>query len=732
MALSDEAAMQFGAPQGGSGGRPLSDEAAMAYARPNSPEKLRIPRDEGSFTGAVLHGASFGLSDELEAGLVSPVMYGIDKLTGRAPKDAKLGDYYDANLENIRGGLENYRKEHPVANMGGEVLGGLMDFNPEAAVGTVAKGFWPAVKTGAATGGAMGAASGAGNSEGGAWNRMKGALIGGTAGAGVGAGAPVLIPWLIGAVREAPSILSRAVAPWTKDLDNFISETAGRVLNETAGPAGAKFETAPLPGMRPTTGQATDNPGLKFLERSVEQSGPAQATAAAEARTANNQAMHDAIREVGDVEADASKSMAEAIEKAARAAKTSTRAAWKAAGVDETTGVSGTQLGEHVGDFVNGLSIAKRKDIPADVLDTVRQLADQGTTNLGEVQDLRSSVLGLLRAAARGGNESQAGTLGGLADTISDFVDNIPMPAEAQKAYETARAATKYMKEQFTQPKGVRNTLGTDRFGEDRVPVSAVADTFIRSGKGSPEALDAYLNAVDSQLKTAARPGQTAAERVAAVNEAKLAVEEGYQAARDAFAQRFLAKVSTTDRDQIGGAIVSAAQVTKFLAAHDHVVQSRLFDDAQRDLIRRIAQAADMSQRVARAGAKGGSDTYGKLSANTFLDVLIGNGASKLLPAVGTLAGHSVGGPVGAAAGFAASLKGGEKMTEALYGATRDKVIALVHEAIADPALAKTLMMQATKQNALKVPAQQRRFIYSILGYEAVKPGIDAVAQGQR
>src|SRR4051812_6732991 len=71
-------------------------------------DKLGIPKAEGSFLGAVAHGGSFGLSDEIEAGLSAPLQYGIDTLTGKKPADAKLGDYYDANLENIRQGQKDY------------------------------------------------------------------------------------------------------------------------------------------------------------------------------------------------------------------------------------------------------------------------------------------------------------------------------------------------------------------------------------------------------------------------------------------------------------------------------------------------------------------------------------------------------------------------------------------------------------------------------------------------
>jgi hypothetical protein len=297
------------------------------------------------------------------------------------------------------------------------------------------------------------------------------------------------------------------------------------------------------------------------------------------------------------------------------------------------------------------------------------------------------------------------------------------MPGEAKGAYDAARAATKEMKGTFEGSKAIRNVLGVDRFGEDKTPLTAVADTYIRSGKGAPEAFDAYLDALDSQLKSAARPGQTAADRIAAVNEAKGAVEEGYQAARDAFAQRFLDKVQTTVPDQAGSPFVSASKISNFVDDHQHIINSRIFSDDQRDLIQRISSAADMAQRTARAGARGGSDTFAKLQGKTFLDELIGPGAAKLvtwgskvLPAAGAAIGHQVGGLEGAAIGAGIGQYGASKIQSALYEATRDKVVDLVTEAMNNPELAKTLMQTASKDAALKIPPIQRKLIYSILG----------------
>lgn len=709
---------------------PPTNPFAKYVAPPKDAAALGIPAYHGDFMGAVIHGGSFGLSDEIGAGLSAPVQYGIDKLTGKAPADAKLGDYYDANLSNIRKGQEEYAKEHPVLNAVGDVLGSAMDLNPAAAGAAVASGAKAVAAQGAKVGAAMGAATGFGEGEGGLKNRLIGATESGVAGAAVGAATP----YVIGGAAKVGRMIQDAVAPWNSDLDTFISKTVGNVLNKAAGDGGAVFQDAPVPGMKPTIGQATNNPGLQYLERSIEQGSPAGAAASAEARTGNNQAIETAIGKVGNLDTDAPKSMSDAVEKASNAAKANTRAAWKAAGVDETTGVSADQLQTHVQGYIDGLSVAARQEVDPKLLNTLDILAKQGTTNLGEVQDWRSSVLGQLRMAARAGDDNKARILGGLADNISGFIDNIPIPDEAMGAYNAARAATKQSKETFNTPKSIRNVLGVDRFGDDKVPLSAVADTYIRSGKGAPEAFDAYLDAVDSHLRSAARPGQTAPERVAAVNQAKADVEEGYQAARDAFAQRFLKQVQTTVPDQEGSPFISASYVKDFVDGHRHIIDSRIFSDDQRDLIQRISDAADMAQRTARAGARGGSDTFAKLQGKTFLDELIGPGAAKLvqastlaLPTATAAIGAKIAGPYGATAGAAIGTYGATKIQNALYGATREKVVNLLTEAMNNPELAKTLMQTASKDGALKIPADQRRIIYSLLGVTMAKDAVPAV-----
>lgn len=799
---------------------------------------LETPTTTGDFKSAMLHGASFGLSDEIEAGIAAPLMYGVDKLTGKHP-EATLGDYYDTNLAGIRGGLDTYAKEHPVANAAGEGAGGLVDFNPEAAVGTLASGLRQTMTQGAKVGGAIGAATGFGNAAGGTENRLKGSIEGGAGGILAGATAPVVIPWAIGAGRDFTKMISNAIAPWSSSLDDFISTTAGKVLNEAAGPGGAQFADAPLHGMAPTTGQATDNPGLKWLERSVEQSTPNAAAASAEARTANNQAITHAIGQLGDLNSEPATAMRGAVVNSQPSGSAAdqvldltrqhlgvngfydtsqalnTARKTQSAPLYEEAMNNGPVISDRVNEFLNdpilkqglgqGMQIQRLESLakgekfdPKDYGITAfndagdpiisgvpnMRLLDAGKKGLDNiVEQYRNPVTGKLaldqygnavnqvraqyvtaldeanpaykaaRAAWSGPSQSldalnagrnifnpdseltaqkiaslSPGDLDyhniGVMRAIEDVANNSPNPQAALNSLLAKPNVRQKLSAAFGSPEGfdefqqkaanilnpqpdIGKAIATDKAGAFTLPDSGVADQFIRTGKGAPEALEAYLNAVGDN-------------------------PEGLQAARDAFAQKFLDQVQTTITDQSGGHVISASKVSNFLDNYDHVVQSKLFDPSQRDLIQRISDAADMSQRTARAGAPGGSDTYAKISGKTFLDVLIGPGASKLLPAAGAIIGAHTGGPVGAAAGFAAASMGENKLENLLYGATREKVVNLVHEAMSNPALAKTLMTQASAKSALQIPAPQRRLIYSLLGYQMGKPAISAIEpQGQ-
>jgi hypothetical protein len=828
-------------------------------------DKLGIPKYKSGLSDTLLKGATFGLNDEIGAGLSAPLQYGIDKLTGKVPADATLGDYYRANLSNIREGEAGYEKENPVSSFAGEAAGGLMDFNPAAAaktIGTVGEGigailtkteqeaakkaaFKTAVKQGAAAGGVYGGVSGFGNAEGGVENRAVGTAFGTGIGAGLGAGTIAAMPWLVNAGRGVSEMVANSIAPWSSNLDTFINQTAGKVLNKAAGEGPAIFRDAPLPEMALTTGQSTNNPGLQYLEKSSEMGSPQGSSLSANARTGNNQAVRTAIGDVGDLNADAPGQMRNALvasqpEQApqdqvigmlrdhlgdasfydtGQALNTARKA--KSAPLYDKAMNAGPVIDDRVNQFLadpilkqgigQGMQIQRLEALadnkPFDPKDygvtgfdpagdpiiggvPNMRLLDAGKKGLDAiVEGYRNPITGKLnldqygnavnsvrakyvqaldaanpdyaaaRAAWAGPSQSldalnagrnifkpdaeltaqriaslSPGDLDfhniGVLRAIEDVTNNSPNGAAALNNMLSKPSVQEKLSAAFKSPEGfadfrdraadILNPQGDiaaatakDAAGNFKLPQSAVADQFIHSKKGAPEAFNAYLNAVGDN-------------------------PEGLQAARDAFAQKFLEKVQTNSLDQADGRIVSASGIRDFLDDYGHVVNSRLFDDTQRDLINRIGQAADMSQATVRSGAKGGPDTYAKMAAKsytdlsddkTFLDVLIGPKASKFtgalglaVPAVSTLIGAHLAGGEGAVVGSTLgglAVNGMGRLLKSMYAAPRAQVADLVQKALADPALAKTLMTQASNKAALQIPSTQRRLIYGVLGADA-------------
>jgi hypothetical protein len=256
-----------------------------------------------------------------------------------------------------------------------------------------------------------------------------------------------------------------------------------------------------------------------------------------------------------------------------------------------------------------------------------------------------------------------------------------------------------------------------DRAGNFKLPGSGVADQFIRTGKGAPEAFKSYLDAIST--KDAA--GKVTYD------------PDGLKAAQDAFTQKFLSSVTNSGVDANGQQLVSPAKMQKFLGDYGHVINSPAFTSDQRSLIQRIAQATKMASRTANARPPGGgSDTFQKLQGDKFIDALVGPGAAKLTGVVSKVGGAAMGaleeGKMGAVMGF----MGGEKaagLLNDLYKAPRDKVVGLITEAMHDPDLAKTLMMKASNTNFKLLPAPKRAKLLGVIGAQASVPAAQSLTE---
>lgn len=666
----------------------------------------------------------FGFTDDLGTKLPfgSKVM-----AAGRATGDAianaiqgkslAFGQSYDNALSNIDQQAAAYEAQNPgmskLSRLGSFAVmppaGKLADVVGEAApaISAIAPTFGQIVGNGAKAGAILGGAQGAGDARG----DLQSALYGGAAGAAMGGAVGAAIPAILSGIPTAYNAAKNIFYPVKQalgDTTGMAEQTAGKILNEAAGSSIPMPET-PLPGMRVPTGQATNNPGLMALQQGLPAT-PQYAAALSDAQAANNGAIHGAIGQLGDLNAahEAPSVLANSLETARDAARASVQSAWKAAGIDEaTTQIPTHPLKQALSDYVGSLEPIERSALPADAINAISDLGD--TTTLKSVQAIRSVLGGQQAQAARAGDANTARIIGGAANSLESFIEDpiaSNIPQQALDAYNAARAATKDFHQTFSMPAPVRNVLGVDRFGADKVPLSATADQFIKTGKGASEALQSYLTAI-----------RGAAPEVQ---------DQAKDALRSSFAQKFLDVATSYGKDASGNNNVTQAGVQKAIDQYGHVINSGLYTPEQRAIFTKIGDAVDMISR--KSAGVTGSNTFEKLSSNSWLNAILDkraaaavNMVSKAGPSVGAGAGAFAFGPIGAAGGSAV----GDMAKGAVLGkfdAVRETAFDLLREASLDPALAKALMMKAT-DGSLKVvsPAVRQSILGLLAGPQAAR-----------
>jgi hypothetical protein len=512
--------------------------------------------------------------------------------------------------------------------------------------------------------------------------RAVGSVVGGVAG-------PVGAVGLVNGVRSGFKGIRDAAAAFTGAGPD---QTVGKMLAEAAGGKVPATAEAPLPGMKPSLGQASGDQGLLHLERSVEQASPEAARLSAEARTVSNKAISDAIDQIGAAGGTPSETMLNRLDTAQKEAKRATSRLWKAAGVDESSVLPKDILQTRVDEYLGTLTTANRKNIPQDLLNTLKEIPVEKAT-LREIQDWRSNIGGEASTAFRAGQNVKGGVIADLQRVVADYLDEMPqmgggLSGEQLSNYNAARRATSEMKQRFNERGSpVVTALSPKEFGA--AAESNAANLFIkpRTSAGAPEAFSAYLKAVGKD-------------------------PEAYQAVRDAFAQKFRAAIEGIP-DASGQPTIKAAAVSKFMDNFDHIIQSDVFTPDQRKLLSSIDDAANMTARTARGGAPGGPDTFAKFSGKNWVDAMIGAGAKKVASVVGAAGGAALGGgnPYAAAVGAYSA----PKVMETMLAANKEATMKLLTQAIYDPDLAKTLMTPATKVSAAKIPLPMQARIFSIL-----------------
>ena len=249
-------------------------------------------------------------TDKMSMGdyLVSNLPFGKDvgavgaaagKATAQLLKGEKPTWDWSDERQTIADQQAQYEKEHPVASKVADVAGAAMAAPAtEAEIPATMLGrMVSAGKSGAIMGGAYGASEGDTLSQ-----RAENAGVGATLGEATGAAA---VPALEKVAAPAVGWIGDKVSGAWRPFTNAGREAnVGKILNDvtSAGGQTPTFETAPLPGMTPTTGQATNNQGLLWLERGLQGKNADAGALATEAKTNNNQAITSAIKSLGNTE----------------------------------------------------------------------------------------------------------------------------------------------------------------------------------------------------------------------------------------------------------------------------------------------------------------------------------------------------------------------------------------------------------------------------------------------
>lgn len=345
-----------------------------------------------------------------------------------------------------------------------------------------------------------------------------------------------------GAVARAPAAALggiRRVAESAKPAARMLTEggreqIVGNILREASGTdTPPPIAPAPIAGIQNTLGQATDNPGLLQLEKTIAMGSPENTgmfkQRLQESHGAARRAVEDlrgggspeAIRQTADDAAQMAQRLVDdatarsstgmtpgtasdvargRLEGARESFRGRRREAWRQVenfGDDAMMDVDPLRTAI-AGDLQRLGRFFDQKAVPGDVEQALRTLGERNT--LSSLQDLRSEMGDLARTADAGGNAKMARVYNTIRTTIGNYLDNYEFPnPDVQAAYQTARNLSRLEAELYKRPSDMRQTLGTDRFGGDTTTSGETLSKFVRPGPGGRDRLRHVLTVDGSQ-----------------------------------------------------------------------------------------------------------------------------------------------------------------------------------------------------------------------------------------
>ncbi len=500
-----------------------------------------------------------------------------------------------------------------------------------------------------------------------------------------------------GVGEVAPGATARAAGGFVRPLTQSGREAVvGDVLRRAnQGSTTLPVEAAPIPEMPRSLGQATNAPGVLALEKQVAQDGPENQAAFLTLKSNANKTILDRLRSLasGQTLEHANANVRTALDEAYAASNRREAQLWDGIDPNGQVRVPPELVGDTIANYEASLSPADQGAIPAWVKPVVEKLQVRGDqTSLSDVIAFDKR----LGRDIRGTTEPQerfwlTGLQRALRDRLGDQDLFAQIDPKAQARWQEARAFTAQQKEIFQGSPLMRRAMGQSG-AAPAIPESSLLSNFVKQNGGSAEAIDQFLRAAGKDQRATT-------------------------AARDYLVDLLTNASNKAELDQSGKPMMNDVRMRDVMGKYQQPMR-RVFSESELSLMDALAKATEVMNRTTRAGYRGGSDTFSKLSGSRFIDrILEKTLMSENAPAGAGVAGYAVGGPLGAGTGYLGAMAG-----RARYLHAQEQVNALLRQALLNPELAQTLVAKANPKTLEVVSPAVRHFIEQ--GMQGALPSI--------
>lgn len=695
-------------------------------------------------TNLAAKGMTFGIGTDLTSGLAHAVS---------APLKGDNRPFTQTFQEGVNLGREQEdinRMSHPASALVGDIAGiaGSLGYGGEASPTLMGR-----MAQNALFSGTLGGIQGAVGTPGDLSNRIEGAAQSAVPSAIMGAAIPLAVEKAavpaIQALSKIPSFANNAVKGFINPL-----KSAGReeiAANLQRGIPGYEQSISNLPGppikgLNLTPAELSENPNMIAMQRVIGQSSPEDMAFMQKRHDENQNVLKSAI---ANLRQPTNSGVSSALETASNAAKANERNAWKSIDPNKEIRINTGPLKQDVENYISQLPDAYKQFLPKDAIKVIENMTPG--VNFDNY-DATRKVLGNLQSKYASGaspDYNRARIIGDIKKIVENNLEGAtiftpenafvkqhstalttgkePLQISGPKKYKglnpgeyndvtdelqqrlaAAKQATKDYHATFSQP-DIRSVLSSDKYGFDKVPESAVADKFIRGGRGAKESFEAYRKALNGAPTEVRLQGENAARNVLFD---KLESEaSGSKPIESAYSGGNLSDTAMTP-----------ASFRRAIEKYRHIIDSDLLTKPQRDVIYGVQKSLDLMNQPASQKLAGNSNTPADLMGKKWLDAILGKYSGIALKGAGMVGGAmaNIHGPGGAVLGAIAGKSLEDVLERRIYGVQKDKIMELIKKATYDPEFAKALNMKATPANLKMVKQPARGMMEEILKREGL------------